>query len=218
MTQADESGPVTLGPAGGNDVPPKVLTLAVRVILQRLPPMHPWLPAEWHAVDVLPQPAGASESEGTEAAAAPACAGDAEEDAEEDEASAPDLLATPPIVMELHAKEAEGAAVSLQMDVPRLWVIIDQETPGVGGLPVDVQRVTVSAYEAQEYLDAGDLTVDALPMPASVRDAVAAFVAAQPAPEPFRKRRNRKADVEEYRFGKEPLAVLRQRMQGKVPR
>ena len=193
---------------------PVLLRLPVRVVLARETPAHDWLPPEWHAVDVLPLPEEAIETGMADGAVPPS----PRSGAYEGETTAPDILATPPMVMELHAREAEGAAVNLQMDVPRVWVVIDQDTPGESGLPVNVQLVTPSAFEAQEYLDAGDLTVDALPMPASVREAVAAFVAAQPAPEPFRKRRNRRANAEEYRFGKEPLAVLRQRMQGKVPR
>jgi hypothetical protein len=55
-----------------------------------------------------------------------------------------------------------------------------------------------------------------VPMPEALKVLVEAFIAAQPAPAPFCKRKNRKTDAETYRFGKEPIAELRRRL-GREP-
>jgi len=115
--------------------------------------------------------------------------------------------------IELHAREAEGYLVNLQSSHPSVWIISDPEDADKDeSLPLKVHLITVSAYEAQEYLDADDLAVDVVPMPQDLQRIVAAFIAEQPAPEPFRKRRNKRVDMNEHRFGQEPLAELRRRM------
>ena len=126
------------------------------------------------------------------------------------------FLSCPPI--ELHPKEAEGYSVNLAMETPVVWIVTDMENDEPDDpMPLKVHLVTVSAFDAQEYLDPGELQVDVLPMPEGLLATVTRFVAAQPAPEPFRKRKNKRLYDEQYRFGKEPIASLRQRMKGKEP-
>ncbi len=186
----------------------RMLNIPVAVLLERRWLDNPWQDEEWHACAVVME------------------AGQAHDDhASQKEGGfvhswqvAADIIRVPADPIEVHAKEVEGCRVNLESAQPVLWVIIDPEGEDGSVMPVQVQRVTASAYEAQEYLDAGDLIVDAVPMPEEIRERLVAFIAAQPDPEPFRKRKNRKADADTYRFGKEPLAVLRERMKGRVPR
>lgn len=186
----------------------RTLNIPVAVLLRRRRLDNPWQDEEWHAHAVIMETG--RETDGF--------AADKKETINASPWVSADIIRVPVDPLEIHAKEVEGCRVNLESVQPVLWVIIDPEEEGGPASPVQVQRVTASAYEAQEYLDAGDLVVDVVPMPDDIRTCLAAFIAAQPTPEPFKKRKNRKADVETYRFGKEPLAVLRQRMKGRVPR
>jgi hypothetical protein len=173
------------------------LQIPVAVILQRRAVDHPWLNHEWRASGLILDPP--SGIHGRQRAQTPEMT---EYFAECD-----------PI--DLFAQDAEGYETNIESDAPSVWVISDaDDEDGDNPLPLRIHLVTISAYEAQEYLDPGELQVDVLPMPEELLSLTAAFCAAQPKPEPFKKRKRDKLDAEEYRFGKEPLAVLRQRMKG----
>jgi len=169
------------------------ITVPVAVILEHRRPDHPWADEEWRVTGLLLDPPQGVHGRirrrtehGTEY-----------------------FAACDPL--ELHGKDAEGYLANIASDRPSVWVILDEET-GRDGDPAGVHLVTVSAYEAQDYLDPGEVRVDVLPMPAELLRIVSAFIEAQPAPEPFRKRRRDRVDAEKHRFGKEPLAELRRRM------
>ncbi len=176
----------------------KLLQLPVAAIVERARVNHPWQEYQWRACGVVLNPPP-----------------DVHGKVRLHEGDRTEFFAECD-PLELHAKEVEGYMVNLQSSHPGVWIISDPDYHDAEDhLPLAVQLITVSAYEAQEYLDADDLNVDVVPLPPALHDIVQDFVAAQPPPEPFRKRRNRKLDVEEHRFGQEPIAVLRQRM-GKV--
>ena len=174
-----------------------IVRIPVAAILRRRPVDHPWLSEEWQAVGLLPQPP--AEAHGRLHRRL--------DDGEEY------LAACPPL--ELHPKDAESYAANLASANPAVWVLMDEEE-SAPPLPLAVHMATVSAFEAQDYLDSGELRVDMVPMPDALKVLVEAFVAAQPEPAPFCKRRNRKEDAEAYRFGKEPIAELRRRL-GREP-
>lgn len=169
------------------------LIVPVAVILEHRRPDHPWADEEWRVTGLLLDP-----PQGVHGRIR-----------RRTEHGIEYFAACDPL--ELHAKDAEGYLVNIASDRPSVWVILDEET-GHGGDLAGVHLVTVSAYEAQDYLDPGEVRVDVLPMPAELLRIVSAFIEAQPAPEPFRKRRRDRVDAEEHRFGKEPLAELRRRM------
>ncbi len=169
------------------------LIVPVAVILEHRRPDHPWADEEWRVTGLLLDP-----PQGVHGRIR-----------RRTEHGIEYFAACDPL--ELHAKDAEGYLVNIASDRPSIWVILDEET-GHGGDLAGVHLVTVSAYEAQDYLDPGEVRVDVLPMPAELLRIVSAFIEAQPAPEPFRKRRRDRVDAEEHRFGKEPLAELRRRM------
>ncbi len=177
------------------------VSIPVAVVAERRGSTNPWLDEQWRITALALDPPDGIHGRLRER----------DRDREEY------FLDCPPI--ELHPKEAEGYSVNLAMETPVVWIVTDMENDEPDDpMPLKVHLVTVSAFDAQEYLDPGELQVDVLPMPEDLLAAVTRFVAAQPAPEPFRKRTNKRLDDEQYRFGKEPLAVLRQRMKGTDPR
>ncbi len=170
-----------------------LLTVPVAVTLEHRQVDHPWAEDEWRVTGLILDP-----PEGMHGKIRQQTANGIEY-----------FAVCDPI--ELHGKEAEGYLANISSDRPSVWVVMDDE-PEEDGLPTGVHLVTVSAYEAQDYLDPGEMRVDVLPMPAELLEIVSAFVEAQPAPAPFRKRKRNRIDTEEHRFGKEPLAELRRRM------
>ncbi len=176
------------------------VSIPVAVVAERRRSTNPWLDEHWRIIALALDP-----PEGIHGRMR-------ERDGDREEY----FLACPPI--ELHPKEAEGYSVNLAMETPVVWIVTDMENDEPDDpMPLKVQLVTVSAFDAQEYLDPGELQVDVLPMPEDLLATVTRFVAAQPAPAPFRKRKNKRLYDEQYRFGKEPIASLRQRMKGKEP-
>ena len=173
------------------------LQIPVAVILQRRAVEHPWQDTEWRASGfILDPPSGIH----------------GKKRAQTDEIV--EYFAECDAI-DLFAQDAEGYEPNIESEAPSVWVISDADDDDADNpLPLRIHLVTVSAYEAQEYLDPGELQIDVLPMPEELLALTTAFCAAQPKPEPFRKRKRDRVDTEEYRFGKEPLAVLRQRMKG----
>ncbi len=170
------------------------LTVPVAVVVEHRRVDHPWVDGEWRITGLLLDPPAGVHGK--------ICRRTAEKTEY--------FAACDPI--ELHGKEAEGYLANIASGRPSVWVVMDDEIPGNGQPSPGVHLVTVSAYEAQDYLDPGEVRVDVLPMPAELLEIVSAFIEAQPAPEPFRKRKRKQVDTEEHRFGKEPLAELRRRM------
>ncbi len=126
--------------------------------------------------------------------------------------------------LELHAKETESYRVNLADARPSVYVVMHEadddadEGEGTGegndAPPLVVRHVTVSAFEAQDYLDSGEEMVEAAPMPAELRALVEAFVEAHHVEEKFIKRKQRKVNVEEHKFGQEPIFLRRDRAGG----
>ena len=171
------------------------LRIPAAVIVSRRKVDNPWMEDEWRASGLILDP-----PPGIHAKRRAQTAETAEYFAECD-----------PI--DLFAQDAEGYEVNIESDAPSVWVVSDMDGDDPDNpLPLRIQLITISAYEAQEYLDPGELQIDVLPMPEELLALAAAFCAAQPRPEPFKKRKRDKLDTMEYRFGKEPLDVLRQRM------
>ncbi len=170
------------------------ITVPVAVVVEHRRLDHPWANEEWRVTGLLLTP-----PEGMHGKVRRRTARKTEY-----------FAACDPI--ELHGKEAEGYLANISSGRPSVWVVMDDDIPETGQAPPAVHLVTVSAYEAQDYLDPGEVRVDVLPMPAELLEIVSAFVEAQPEPEPFRKRKRNRVDTEEHRFGKEPLEELRRRM------
>ena len=72
-----------------------------------------------------------------------------------------------------------------------VWVVLRSTD---GEPPYQVFRVTVDPSEGEAYTEAGNDIVDAVPMPANVREIVAAFVAEHHVEQPFYKRKRKNHD------------------------
>jgi len=91
--------------------------------------------------------------------------------------------------IELHRSEGEGYYLNVTSDAPKAFV---QWRPAEEGAmpPVVPHAVSASYNEAARWLDGGE-SVEAVPLPGAIAEAVASFVAEHYRPEPRRKlRRN----------------------------
>ena len=102
----------------------------------------------------------------------------------------------------LHRKETEAYMLNMAGDRV-LYVVL--RCGDVEGQPVSLHVVTASPYEAQDYLDSGEEIVEAIPMPLQIAELVEAFCAFHHKEETFIKRKRDKVNIEQPRFGKEPI-------------
>jgi hypothetical protein len=82
---------------------------------------------------------------------------------------------------------------NLASGAPSLWVAL---RPTGGEPPYDLMAVTADPSEGESFTQAGDDLVGAVPMPASVREMIEAFVAEHHVVEVFQKRKRDRADPE----------------------
>ena len=163
---------------------PRTLTMPLGVVLARRPGVTRWASHSWRAVAVLPGAAAANwqllrqEGEVQEYHAAT-------------------------LPLELHRADVEGYNVSLAMDPPSVFVILRPDEEPESKQDIFVQAVTASAYEAQDYTDSGEETVEAVPMPEGLVAWIRDFVAAHFHDEPFikRKRDKKRIDLTEDGIG-----------------
>ena len=108
--------------------------------------------------------------------------------------------------LELHRKDAPAYRESLLQDNKgSLWIVLGENDDVEEPLPYYVQLVTASAYEAQDYLDSGELIVEVVEMPDNLRNFVGDYVDRCPEEEKFIKRKQKKKFHEEHNFGQQPL-------------
>jgi hypothetical protein len=94
--------------------------------------------------------------------------------------------------IELHLSEAESYRDNLGSDAPSVWVHL---VPAERDVPYEIAAVTVDPAEG-EALTAAEGVVEAVPMPDSVRDVAASFIAAHHKERVFEKRKRDRADPE----------------------
>ncbi len=155
------------------------LEMPLGIVLQRRPGLTRWQEWIWEAVAVLP---GAGPAEWKEMRR--------EGDVVEYHAAT--------LPLHLHRAEIEGYRVSLAMDPPSVFVILNE--PGEDGRP-GVHEITASAFDAQDYADADDQEVAPVPMPAGLIAFVQGFVDAHMKEERFRKRRRDKLRIDRKQDG-----------------
>ena len=105
----------------------------------------------------------------------------------------------------LHRKETEALRANLMLDVPELYIVLQEDEEGHPDFPWMPHVVTASPFEAQDYEDAGEYLIDKVPMSEAVAALVQAFVEQHHVDEEFRKRRRDRLDLEEQKFGKAPI-------------
>ena len=112
--------------------------------------------------------------------------------------------------LELHRKDAPAYQESLQQaGKGSLWVVLGEEDDVEEPLPYYVQLVTASAYEAQDYLDSGELIVEVVEMPETLHTFIQNFVDSCPKEEKFIKRKQKKKFDEAHTFGQQSLYEMR---------
>ena len=111
--------------------------------------------------------------------------------------------------LELFRKETEAYRVALSQAPPCLYVVLRKDEDGRSEHEVVPFLVTVSAYEAQDYLDSGEEQVDAVAMPEGVTAFVQDFVDRHHVDEPFKKRKRSRADTGDEAFARRPEGLRR---------
>jgi hypothetical protein len=141
--------------------------IPVGVLVERRKAMSPWLDIVWRSVAVL---SGLPD-------AAPWTVLAAAEDAVTFYVGAAEI--------ELYRTEADHYRSNLASRAPSLWVAL--RPTGVEP-PFDLFAVTADPTEGEAFTQAGGDLVDAVPMPAAVRQIVAAFIAEHFIEQPVYKR------------------------------
>lgn len=159
-----------------SETPPKYLEIPVGVVLRRRPGATRWTKWAYTPIAVLP---GAPEA--------------AWRLLREDGPIAEFHAATVPI--ELHRADVEAYRVSLTMEPPSLFVVLREAEAG-SEHDVVVHQVTASAYEAQDYADGSEETVEPVPMPEGIVALIRDFVDAHFVDTPFVKRKRDKKRVD----------------------
>ena len=144
--------------------------MRVGVVLERRRIVHPWQDHSWRALAVVP---------GAPDIAAPRCLGEGDGWAHYHAAT---------LDIELFTSETEGYRYNLSQAAPVVYALWRRENDEPEGWPA-VFHVTVCPYEAQDYLDGGDVVAEGLPMPEVIALWVAGYVARHHVDQPFEKRR-----------------------------
>lgn len=153
------------------------VVLPLGVVLRRSPGVTRWAKWAWKPVDVLPG------------------AGPAEWKTLREEAGITEFHATT-MDLTLHKADAEAYRVSLTMTPPAVFVVLRRSEDPQDLHEVFVHAVTVSAYEAQDYLDSGEEIVEPVPMPDGLIAWVREFTDAHFKEEPFYKRKRDKKRID----------------------
>jgi hypothetical protein len=100
--------------------------------------------------------------------------------------------------IELHRTETANYGDNLLGNAPSLWVVLRARD---GDPPWYVFAVTADPAEGEAFTQAGDDVVEAVPMPAPIQEAIAAFVAEHHVDRGFVKRVRDRADPESMSRG-----------------
>jgi hypothetical protein len=141
--------------------------IPVGVIVERRKATSPWLDMVWRSVAVL----------GGRPDAAPWTALAAANGAEMFYVGAAEI--------ELYRTETDHYRSNLASGTPSVWIAL---RPTGAEPPYDLFAVTADPAEGESFTQAGDDLVDAVPMPAAVRQIVEAFIAEHHVGQPIYKR------------------------------
>ena len=118
-----------------------------------------------------------------------------------------------PSRLDLHRTDLDAYVYNLTSPQPSVYTVAHElDEPVADGLIWKTHLVTMSSYEAEEYMSGDDALIGKLVMQTDVREWLEAFVALHYKDSTFKKRRRDKLDTEEYKFGQETLLELRRRM------
>ncbi len=109
--------------------------------------------------------------------------------------------------LELFRKETQAYLDNIESHEPALYVVLRESDRE--GEPVEVHLITASPFEAQDYMDTSEETVERVPMPEPLIALIGGFIKEHHVEETFRKRKREEVDLEEQKFGKEPIFAKR---------
>ncbi|MEO0618505.1 MAG: DUF3305 domain-containing protein [Pseudomonadota bacterium] len=109
--------------------------------------------------------------------------------------------------VDMYRRETEAYQVNLNNEIPVVYVVMREAEEADAPQPIEVHLVTVSAFEAQDYLDSGEEMVDTVVMSDPLRAWVRRFVDRHHVEEKFIKRRRDEVRVEDHKFGQEPIFI-----------
>ena len=95
--------------------------------------------------------------------------------------------------IELYRTETENYRSNLVSDAPSVWVAL---LATAGAPPYEIAAVTADPAEGEALTEPAQGIVEAVPMPDSVRDTIASFVAEHHVERVFEKRKRNRADPE----------------------
>lgn len=95
--------------------------------------------------------------------------------------------------IELHRSETTSYRDNLASGEPLLWVVL---RPTGAEPPYSVFAVTADAAEGEAMTEAGDDLIETLPMPDTIQDAIAQFIAEHHVERQFSKRKRDRANPE----------------------
>lgn len=168
------------------------ITFAVGIVVERRRATSRWIDWIWRPVAAL---------EGVPSAEPFTCL------SEEPDGTATYYMGSKEVT--LYRKGTDGYSLNLSSG-GALYVTLRRTE--AGPLPYFVHTVTASPYEAESLLTSGEEIVEPVPMPAPVRETVAAFCEANPYEEVFEKRQREPGKKKARpQFGKEPIFKPAQR-------
>ena len=163
-------------------------TMKVGVVIERRETDNQWIDHTWQVVSLIP---GAAEV-------------DQANEIGRGQGWVQFHAATLPL--ELFRKETEGYKYNLSLDQPSVFVVLrDDDDDGLN--EVIPFMATVCPYEAQDYMDSSEETVQSVPMPDTVASWLAEFVETNHVDEPFKKRKRKAFDPRKEGFDKPPPRV-----------
>lgn len=106
------------------------------------------------------------------------------------------------LTLEIWSSDTEGYLHTLSGQRPGVTVVMQPDTRPEAQMPWRASHVTVSAYEGQDYGDAGEALLEIVPMPEAMIGWLQAFVDAHHVEEAFVKRRRDRLRVDLTEDGK----------------
>lgn len=161
-------------------------TIPVGLVLERRKIDNPWQDHRWNAVSVI--------------VGAP----DVQEWTLLDKSDGGERYHAATLPLTLYRKETESYKVNLSGN-PSVYVVLRTDDDPDSPYEVYPFLATASAYEAQDYLDSGEETVESVPMPEGLIAWVQDFCDTHHEDEVFIKRKRSDHRREQDKFGRRPL-------------
>lgn len=149
------------------------ISMQVGVVVRRTPGVTKWAKWNWKVVGVLP---GAGPADWQELR----CEGDAVE------------YHAGTLTLELYRTDTEAYLTGLSCEPPVLYVVMQNAGTNDELGDIELHLITASPYDAQDYADSGEETVEPVPMPVSVIAWIADYIALHHEHEKFKKRKRGK--------------------------